>query len=259
MSCKTAALHENISALAELEVCDIFLRAFQVTESSIGDSSTKLVTAMSVPLAAAGISIFNLSTYETDYVLVPESRIYDALDAMNKEFKILTEGLEEIEKEIPRPSSATVPQIVTPSVSKFKLSPPSHELYLVGVRKEMIAGVGQNMLRMLLFPQDEKRGFISYTETEDEVSIMVDGEYLHDLPADALINTGEVWKLLKVGDSPLGFTETGIVSSIAETLSKAGVSLFYVSTFNTDYVLVTEADADKAVKCLRDNSDKFII
>jgi hypothetical protein len=124
----------------------------------------KLVTAMASPLAAAGVSIFNLSTYETDYVLVPESKLYDALDAMNKEFTILTEGLEDIEKEVPRPNSplttsnnntdTTITKSDSQEARKFKLTLPSHNLYLVGVRKEMVNQIGQNMLRMLLFPQE---------------------------------------------------------------------------------------------------------
>jgi hypothetical protein len=36
---------------------------------------------------------------------------------------------------------------------------------------------------------------------------MLDDHSLQDLPTDTIINTGEVWKLIKVGDGPLGFSK----------------------------------------------------
>ena len=37
---------------------------------------------------------------------------------------------------------------------------------------------------------------------------------------------------------PIPFTETGVVSSLAVPLAAAGVGIFVISTFDTDYVLV---------------------
>jgi len=91
-----------ISQLSGLEAVDTFWRAVQIYDDSAGMSSTNVLTALSKPLAAAGISIFNLSTYESDYVLMPEDCIYDALEIIQKEFEILTDGLEELVAQLPR-------------------------------------------------------------------------------------------------------------------------------------------------------------
>jgi hypothetical protein len=58
--------------------------------------------------------------------------------------------------------------------------------------------------------------------------------------------------LLKVdfGDKPLGFEETGIVSSIADPLASAKISLFYISTYSTDYPLVPASDVARAAQVL---------
>ena len=48
------------------------------------------------------------------------------------------------------------------------------------------------------------------------------------------------WRMLEV-EGPLPFEMTGVLSSIAAPLAAAGVSIFVVSTFDTDYVLVKEA------------------
>jgi hypothetical protein len=43
----------------------------------------------------------------------------------------------------------------------------------------------------------------------------------------------------------------GIVLSIAEPLAEAGLSIFAISTYDTDYVLIKERDRSKALDALR--------
>jgi hypothetical protein len=43
-----------------------------------------IVAAISGVLAAAGISVFIVSTYDTDYVLVPGARVADAVEALRR-------------------------------------------------------------------------------------------------------------------------------------------------------------------------------
>jgi hypothetical protein len=45
-------------------------------------AQTGIVAALSAPLAAAGISIFGISTYDTDHILVREDRLADACAAL---------------------------------------------------------------------------------------------------------------------------------------------------------------------------------
>lgn len=51
-------------------------------------------------------------------------------------------------------------------------------------------------------------------------------------------------------EGPLPFAETGVMAAIASPLSKAGISLFAVSTYDTDYVLVKGADLALAIAAL---------
>jgi hypothetical protein len=50
---------------------------------------------------------------------------------------------------------------------------------------------------------------------------------------------------------PLEFSLTGVLAAIATPLAEAGVSIFAISTFDTDYVLVKEAALGKGVEALR--------
>jgi hypothetical protein len=53
-------------------------------------------------------------------------------------------------------------------------------------------------------------------------------------------------------EGPLSFSAVGVLASIAQSLAQAGVSIFVISTFDTDYVLVQAATLDNAVRALRD-------
>jgi hypothetical protein len=44
---------------------------------------------------------------------------------------------------------------------------------------------------------------------------------------------------------------TGVLAGLATPLATAGISIFAVSTFDTDYVLVRCHDMDRAVRVLR--------
>jgi hypothetical protein len=88
------------------------------------------------------------------------------------------------------------------------------------------------------------RALVSVTSTPDEVSMVCPTEMA---PSGENLNHG--WRLLTVR-GPLEFTLTGIMAAIAGALAAAGVSLFAVSTYNTDHVLVKDADVGRAIDAL---------
>jgi uncharacterized protein len=59
------------------------------------------------------------------------------------------------------------------------------------------------------------------------------------------------WRLLSVR-GPLEFALTGIMAALSGELAQAGVSLFAVSTYDTDHVLVKADDLERAVRALRE-------
>ncbi len=72
-------------------------------------------------------------------------------------------------------------------------------------------------------------------KTENEISLVCEESRA---PNDAnQIKRG--WRAFEV-EGPLDFGLTGILAGIASALAKAGVSIFSVSTYDTDYVLVKE-------------------
>ena len=51
-------------------------------------------------------------------------------------------------------------------------------------------------------------------------------------------------------EGPLDFSLTGVPSALLTPLAEAGVSLFALATFDTDYLLVRAAQLDLAVETL---------
>ena len=68
------------------------------------------------------------------------------------------------------------------------------------------------------------------------------------VPAGVRCDKG--WRVFQVA-GPLDFALTGILAAIAAPLADAGVSIFAVATFDTDYVMVKEEALAKAVEALR--------
>lgn len=89
-----------------------------------------------------------------------------------------------------------------------------------------------------------RASWCSVTRTSEELSVVCES---HLVPEDVRQSTG--WRLLQV-EGPLDFSLTGILYRITAPLAAAGISLFAVSTFDTDYVLVAETDLEDAIPCL---------
>lgn len=87
-------------------------------------------------------------------------------------------------------------------------------------------------------------GFVSITRTDEELSIVVAQDRV---PGD-VASVGP-WRALKV-QGPLDFTLTGILAALTAPLANAGISLFAIATYDTDYVLVREETLDAAIKVL---------
>jgi hypothetical protein len=89
------------------------------------------------------------------------------------------------------------------------------------------------------------RGFVSVTRTAGELSIVCAQDAV---PAGLRCEPG--WRALAV-EGPLDFGLTGVLASIAAPLAEAGISIFAISTFDTDYVLVKDERLNEAAEALR--------
>lgn len=88
-------------------------------------------------------------------------------------------------------------------------------------------------------------GFLTISRTSDELSIVAQSSHIPK--KDWTIETG--WRALKV-DGALDFSLTGILAAIANPLAQQSISIFAISTFDTDYILVKEEQLQQAQQTL---------
>lgn len=93
-----------------------------------------------------------------------------------------------------------------------------------------------------------KQEFYSITKTDEELSIVVDENI------DIVNGIAEYdWRAIKIVGT-LDFSLIGILSKISSILAKAEVSIFAISTYNTDYILLKANKLDKAIQVLKENN-----
>jgi hypothetical protein len=90
----------------------------------------------------------------------------------------------------------------------------------------------------------EAEGLVSLTRTADELSIVCRDAVV---PAGARAERG--WVTIKL-HGPFAFSQVGVLASFAVPLAQVGVSLFALSTFDTDYILVKASQLRPALAAL---------
>jgi hypothetical protein len=87
--------------------------------------------------------------------------------------------------------------------------------------------------------------FFSITRTSDELSLVCTEAVV---PAGVQCERG--WRCLRVAGT-MPFSLVGVLASLVMPLAEAGISVFVISTFDTDYLLVKEQDFENAVAVFR--------
>jgi hypothetical protein len=96
-----------------------------------------------------------------------------------------------------------------------------------------------------LMPEWGTKGtFWTILRSDSELSIVCPQKFV---PAGIKCESG--WRAFKVTGT-IPFESAGILTSIANPLADAGISIFAISSYETDYVLVKEENLDKAINIL---------
>jgi hypothetical protein len=89
-----------------------------------------------------------------------------------------------------------------------------------------------------------KGQFVSVSRTADELSIVC---------LEASVAPGVTcepgWRILKC-EGPLDYALPGIMASLADPLADAGVPIFPIATYDTDYILIKEPHLETAINAL---------
>ena len=86
----------------------------------------------------------------------------------------------------------------------------------------------------------------SITRTEKELTIVC---RLEILPSQ--YQSGLKWRCFKI-DGSFDLNQIGVISSISSPLADAGISIYVISTYDTDYFLIQEQNLEKTISTLSD-------
>ena len=97
------------------------------------------------------------------------------------------------------------------------------------------------------------RLYVFAARTAAEISLVCKSE---DIPVNHLA-VSHGWRGFYF-DGVLDFSLTGILANIADILAKASISIFAVSTFDTDYIFVRQPQFQSAYTTLKEYGYNFI-
>jgi aspartate/methionine/tyrosine aminotransferase len=118
---------------------------------------------------------------------------------------------------------------------------------LVVVRFPSLASYGKHASNLLEHCADQS--FFSVTCTPTETSVVLP-ESFHTFKFEEEIKVESGWCTIRV-EGPLDFSLIGILSKLATTLAEVSVSIFVISTFDTDYLLIKKEHLDTARDALK--------
>ena len=95
--------------------------------------------------------------------------------------------------------------------------------------------------------------FIFICKTHNELSVVCETS---EVPSN-YVDRDDGWKSFYI-DGVLDFSLVGILANISQILADGGISLFAVSTYDTDYVLVKSSKFESATELLAANGYEIV-
>jgi len=209
------------------------------------------------PLADKGISVLVLSTYQSDYILVQEPVLSDAVECLAAHFNVYNENGGLILSPEGNVSSDRkfFDDLVKsrPDVTSI-VSPESY--HIAGLNAALFPSVLQVLLELMFYSSKAKSdNFFHYSMIEGDISLILDSHALSRFPSNALLTSSDsdTWRMINIGDVPFDFETYGVVARVAEPLAQAGLSTYYISTYNYGHTLVTNEDLDHVLRILNEH------
>ncbi|KAI9319398.1 hypothetical protein BX666DRAFT_2093656 [Dichotomocladium elegans] len=218
---------------------DIF-RVLQVDDSDGQEASGKRISDLSEPLAQGKFSIFYMSTYQTDLVLVKERRMRQAVQSlMDHGFEFDQDSLDMYHQEPSLVSSTSSTQLPDDD-TEIESSVLANELRCAGLNPHYRSTWAMTMLKIMSFPE------------------LIEG-YSRTNPEEALFQDEDTvpLRVIQVNLAGANLERCGIVRSISQPLAEEHINLLYLSTYKTANIIVSADDLEQADEILRPDLEKM--
>lgn len=256
------------SGACHIEVGEDTWRALVVEVGALGSLTgiSKIAASVISPLANCGVSVFCLSTNQDDYVMVKQCDLERALACLAKSFKLnfdlqtdatLVEAADKRHSQVASPlrtAQCSVVQSEPPRPVVHPYSCSSNQFTICSIVPTALPSIGALLLDLMLYKHrsSSEEPFLSLSVIGDDISMVVDCREVERFPQDSLYYSEGCWRMIRIGEGPLGFDECGIVAQVSAPLAQAEISTYYICTFNTDHTLVMEECVEKALRVLNE-------
>ncbi|MGD1890024.1 MAG: ACT domain-containing protein [Cyclobacteriaceae bacterium] len=88
--------------------------------------------------------------------------------------------------------------------------------------------------------------FVAVFRDQQEITVVVDEQHLDD---DWIVEAERGWRMLSF-QVVLPFELVGFLAVVAQALADAQISIFALSAYSTDHLLIKNLDLPKAIRCL---------
>jgi hypothetical protein len=216
---------------------------------------SKIAASVITPLADHNVSVFCVSTNQDDYVLVREQELHKALSCLSGMFRIVSDSETWRDQSLvesvickttvyPSPTSHLksimhpCDPVPRPIVHPYICSKSSFNI--CSIVPQALPSVGMVLLDLMLYNKRStvEGSFFSLSIVDDDISMVIDCRDIDRFPEGSLYHTEGTWKLLRIGEGPLGFDECGIVAQVSAPLAHAEISTYYICTYFTDHTLL---------------------
>ncbi|GAN10006.1 hypothetical protein MAM1_0312c09540 [Mucor ambiguus] len=256
-----------------LDVANGVFRVLQVDEEYGQELGGKRISEISEPLAEGRFSILYISTYQTDFVLVSEPKLYQVMQALrdygcdsletyceSEHSNIPTATTEEEQVEAEEQASAGSLSPVDPTQFMLDINVLENDLQCVGLNRHHRSGWVHTVLKTLCYPDLVHSGsdtldrrFCSFVNTNEDVSLIADTHILDTFAESTLMRDQDAagLRVIQVHFSGSNIERCGIVRHVSKPLAiEAKINMFYLSTFKTANIIVSTDDLDRAVAIL---------
>ncbi|KAI9263066.1 hypothetical protein BY458DRAFT_514756 [Sporodiniella umbellata] len=224
----------------------------QVDDEGGQDASGKRISDISWPLAQNKFSIFYMSTYQTDFVLIKKRRLLQAIELLKSlDYAFDLDWLKEAEGEGGGDSPVTVSVQLEELLrhedyEKFVLT---DELQCVGLNPHLRSEWAMTVLKILSYPEfiPSQHRFFSYTASQQGISLLANQTLLDQFGEETIFQEQDSprYHVIQVNLAGSNLDSCGIVWSISHLLTRH-MNLLYLSTYNSANVLVSSEDVKKA-------------
>ena len=90
------------------------------------------------------------------------------------------------------------------------------------------------------------KDFVAIFNDKEEITVVVNEQYLN---SDWIVEVERGWRMLSFRIT-LQFELVGFLAVVAKALADAQVSIFALSAYSTDHLLVKDTDLPEAIRCL---------